>query len=547
MPNVPTVPGSEIDFATPPKAVHLDAQALSGPRMRGAAAMAGALDQVANFSDRVGEEIAKAREVGIAADIDLRMRTARQTFMDSLHNDSNEQEWVQRATETANATKEDIYAAHPDLPPRMRPHVEAALKGWQGSLETETNTLSEQQTITRAWGRVQQDYRASLDDDHPEHAATLLEQARSRKLTAPETIDQMERDIPKILATNAIHRGFYSDGANPYTTLQLIKSGASLPVVDQNGKNIVPSKVLAPSALEQLVAEGKARVNDWQKANYEEMLASSKDGYVDPELIRSKMATHEIDEIVGNNRIKSQDQAIRIQNEEDKRKAEDMAKELKKVDEIKKDQLSRMTHDPNAWGVDPEGYAHSLVNQASDISDYHLQTQAINDINQQLKSVKQKGVTADAPLVKQQLEFMNQAHKVRTETVPVMGKYVKGGAAKIAEMTQDQIDSEWSKGANREELIRRANAFVERNNAELNKHTKEFLDWVKANPDKANDTDALQKARMEIQRPEIQKRIDEAFRSKPSPTNAQDLAAWDWAMANSKDPRAQQIFQRLSK
>lgn len=536
MPNIPTVPGSEIDYNTPAKAVHLDAQALSGPRMRGAAAMAGALDQVANLSERVDDDILKAREVGIAADIDLKLRTARQTFLDSLHNDSNEQEWGQRAVETANTTREDVYAAHPDLPPRMRPHVEAAIKGWQGSLETETHALSDQQTITRAWGRVQQDYRESLVDDHADHAASLLEQARQKKLADPAIIDQMERDIPKVVASNYIHRGFDN---NPQKTLELLQSGGSLPAVDQDGRPIVPAKVFLPKELETMTTEGRQRAAAWQKDNLQKLLATANpQGIVPEEDIRAKMASKEISETMGLNQIKAQNLIAKAQNEKD-------AKELRKSDEAKEATLSLKIHDPKAWGVNADLYAHSIIEQASDISDPKIKARVINDANHQLTSVKKSGETADSPYVREQMEFLKKDFETRTAVTPVIGVYVHGGPEKLAAMPQSELDELFGKGANREDLIKRSQAFVERFRGVYADQTKQLLTFAKANPDATPEE--LGAERQRIQRPQIEARVDEALRGKPSPSNPQDLAAWDWAMANSKDPRSQQIFERLSK
>jgi len=168
-----------------------------------------------------------------------------------------------------------------------------------------------------------------------------------------------------------------------------------------------------------------------------------------------------------------------------------------------------MIHDPKAWGVNPEIYAHELTVQASDISDPLTRARTIKDINHQLQSVQRSGETTDKPFVKEQLEFLKKDFDTRTATVPVLGVYVRGGADKITDMPQSEIDANWGKGASREDLIKRAGSFVERFRGTYTEQMKKFLDYAKANPDATPED--LVKARQDIQRPHIEARVNEAF------------------------------------
>ena len=310
MSNIPTVPGSEISYDTPAKAVPLNAGALAAARYRGAEALGRGMEDIGNEAGALAEHLQKARELGIAADVDLKLRTARQTFLESLKGDSNEQDWVNRAQVTATETRDYIYASHDGIPQRMRPQIDAALKGWEGSLLTETQTLSNVQTVNRAWGSVQKDVRDAVDNGHADHAFTLLEQARQKKLTDPAVIDQMQRDIPKGIAQTYIERGF---SANPQQTTELLKSGGSLPAEDQDGKPIVPKNIFTPKEMEALINTGRIRSDAWQRTNFETMLREDQDPVtVLPEaVIKQKMTSKEITEKAGQNQIAAQDRKVK--------------------------------------------------------------------------------------------------------------------------------------------------------------------------------------------------------------------------------------------
>lgn len=412
MANIPVVPGGDLDISTPSRAVHLDAGALAGPRLRGAEAMAGAVEGIGEQFQRVAEDIRKAREIGVAADVDLKMRTARQSFLESLQGDSNQDTWQERAQELSHQVHDDIYSAHENISPEMRPQIDAAFKNWQGSLMVETQTMAHVQEVNRAWGRVKQDYDESLRDGGAEHAATLIAQARQGKLAHPAELDALDRAIPGTIAMNYIENGLQT---NPKGTMELLKSGASLPATDQFGKPIVPAKVLTPKQMEILQNTARTRTASWQKNNFEQTLATATDpvtGFVPEETVREKMKTGEIDEIVGRNFIAAQDRKLKAENAE-------AAREVAKEDHDQLAMLNSSTHDPTAWGVNPDLYAHQLIADAASISNPALRQKAINDVNHQLAAVKKTGEVAERPVEQQIYRLMNEDRQTNGAMLPV--------------------------------------------------------------------------------------------------------------------------------
>lgn len=427
MANVPTVPGSEIDINTPERAVRLDAGALSGPRLRGQAAISSAVGAVGDVAEGLQDQLMKARNAGIAADVDLKMRTARQSFLESLRNDPNEgwksaddSAWKDRAAEVASSVREDILSEHTRVPPEMRQQIEHGFKSWESSLLLESQSMANVQMTTRAWGRSKEDYADALKDGHGEHAMNILRVARDTKIAPPEEVDQLERDIPRTIARNFIENGLQ---ANPKGTEDLLKSGASLPAVDQNGKRIVPKEVLRPKEMEQLQNTARARASSWQRENFGVMISTKADpitGYVPDETIDEGMASGEIDPKVGTNLKRAQERRLKTQDRE-------TAAVAARVDRDDHSLLVARIHDPSAWTVDPDGYAHDLTQEAAGISSPALRQDALSSINRQLAAVRKTGETAERPIERQMYQLMNEDRDTNTSMIPLSVEDVPEG------------------------------------------------------------------------------------------------------------------------
>lgn len=504
MAGIPTVPGSELDVNTPEKAVRLNEGALNA-RYQGERALASGIEQVGETVGGIGEEIQKAKNIGIAADVDLKMRTARQTFIESLRNDSNQDGWTTRAQETASTVRDDIFSENEKLPPGMRAEVDSAFKSWQGNLLTETQSLANAQTVNRAWGKVRADYNDALKDGQADHAATLMAHARDTKMANPAEIDQMERDIPRTIATNYIENGLRT---NPQGTTELLQSGAALPANDQNGKPIVPSQVLSPREMTALVNTGRVRTAAWQKTNFEDILATRADpitGLIPENVIKDGMANRQIGEQTGRNFLAAQERKVLADTA---KKASDLAKE----DNQKLSMITAKVHDPVAWGVNPDVYAHDLTTEAADIANPTVRQRAISDINRQVAAVKKTGQTADKPVISTQLKFMTEAFENGSAFVPmtegkaavehiygdesaVPSDHVPGGIKAIEKMQPDEIKEKFGDKATKEGVIEAA---------KLNFATKQkqFLDWA-ALPENANATPEQANAeRQRLERPD---------------------------------------------
>lgn len=519
MPVIPTVPGSEIDVSTPTRAVRLDAGALSGPRLRGANAMAGAVEGVGEQFERVSEDIRKAREIGVAADVDLKMRTARQAFLESLRNDNNQDSWQERAQELAHQVQDDIDSTHENVSPEMRPQIDAAFKNWQGSLMVETQTMAHVQTVNRAWGQVKQDYEESLRDGHAEHAANLIGAARRGRIADPTELDALERAIPGTIAMNYIENGLQT---NPKGTMEMLKSGASLPATDQKGKAIVPSKVLTPKQIEILTNTARTRTAAWQKNNFEQTVAGSTDpitGFVPEETIKTKMQTGEIDELTGRNFLAAQDRKLKADNAE-------KARILAKDDSDQVALLSSKIHDPTAWGVNPDVYAHELIADAASISNPALRQKAINEANHQLAAVKKTGETAERPIEKQIFGLMNEDRLNNGAMLPVnvadvaaedgtpkivggLGLFkrsgtaasttythVAGGLTAVRKMSDDEIKANFGEAATKDSVIESINV----HHARLQ---EEMRQWFKSPEGQKATFEQANEHRQRIERPYV--------------------------------------------
>ena len=315
--NIPTVPGSEIDVNTPGSGFKANAAALNAP-FRGQMEIAGAVSGVADQMESLGADLQRARNVGIAADADLKLRTARQAFLESLRNDNNETEWASRAQEVSNTVRDQMKEQYTGIGPQMRRQLDQAFRSWNSSLQIETQTMAHVQGINRAWGVVKADYNEKLKDGDAPGAKINIDNARKAKLADPGELDQMERDIPKVIARNMIEHGLGPNG-NPKSTYDLLKSGAALPAKGVDGKDIVPSKVFTPKELDQITNEARIRMESWQKQNFEGMIKDDADpvtGYVPDDKVKARIDSGDIEPKAGRALINAQDRRIEAQKKE---------------------------------------------------------------------------------------------------------------------------------------------------------------------------------------------------------------------------------------
>lgn len=545
MPNVQTVPGSEIEVNTPGAGVHVDDGSV-GATFRGAQAMAGAVSDIGDMAGHLAGQLQRAREAGIAADVDLKMRAGRQSLIESLRNDSNEANWKQTAEETADKVRDDIFSDNAKLPPGMRQQVDTAYKSWRGSLMIETNTLANVQTINRAWGRTKQDYQEKLRDGDAPGAMANLELARRTKIADPAEIDALERSIPRTIATNYIETGL---NENPKGTLDMLKSGATLPVVDQNGEEISPKKAFSAKELQQLTNTARVRTDAWQKENFEQMIAKQVDpttGYVSEALIEDGVKSGQIDAVTGRNFIAAQDRHLKQQvREEDALRKAGQREDTARFNADNRNQYNltmAKIHDPTAWGVDPDGHAKELIAEAAKIADPVLRQQAINGANKELASVKKTGQTSASATERQMIELMNRDRQtqgamlplsisetaqeekpsflgigakggrtgsVPGEVIPAQTKYsvIPGGIGAINKMTDEEIKANYGLDASKDSVIQEINT----HSAKLQ---SEMRDWFKTPEGQKATFDQANEHRMKLERPWVMEAVRSSLEKK---------------------------------
>lgn len=387
--SVPTVPGSEISVETPASTVKLDAGALSAGG-RGKMAIAGAVAGLGEEFQQLSADLVKVRDARVAADADLRMRAAQHSFVQSTQGDEDESQWSERAAKTYETVREDIYANH-KVSPSMRPQLDDQLKGWGQTLQIKAATMAAVQSVNRATVAVQKSFEEAGRDGDALGMANAVQLGRASKLD-PVDMDRMEQSIPQTLARTAIEQGL---AANPKGTYDLLMSGASLPVADQQGKPIVPQKVFSPKELESIQVRARTETNKWQTDNLVRMQSEDADpltGFIPDDRIKAKIGTGEINAKAGNNLIASQARTVRAAATQQNREEFGL--------------IETAIHDPTAWGEDPERYAQSLTDDAKKIADPVLRGRAINDANRQLAAVNVKRDNDRAALIKS--DIMNR-------------------------------------------------------------------------------------------------------------------------------------------
>jgi hypothetical protein len=528
--SIPTVPGSEIDVATPNRAAKLDAGAITAPararlsaagsRYRGEQQMAGAVEGASAVLAGLSEDMLKVRRANIAADADFRMRAAQQSFIESIRGDQNENDWADRAQTVAEQTRQDIFASH-DVPPGMRPELENSIKGWGQALQIKTQTMAQVQTINRAELSIRKSYDEAGRDGDAVGMANAVALGRSSKLD-PVAMDEMEQNIPRALATTAIENGLR---ANPQGTHDLLVSGASLPIADQKGNAIVPSKVFAPKELQSLINTARVQSAAWQRTNGENLLQTAADpitGLVPDNEIKAKMASKEISEAFGRSLIAAQERKVKAETAASEAENKRQLAEFDRAERDRFNVLQSAIHDPIAWGANPEEYAKALVEDAADISTPALRQRAINDANRQLAAVKKNGQIAEKPVEAQIMELMRKDVQTQGAMVPLsvsdvaavgakthffsadeparsaQTRYeqVPGGIEAIRKMKPEDFAAAYGEKATKDQVIEAINVHAARLEAQMR-------DWFKSPEGEKATFEQANAHRQELERPYV--------------------------------------------
>ena len=562
MSSIPTVPGSEIDVNTPVGAVRRS-PAVAGDIMRGGQALARGISDVGEFAAQVEDNIQKARELGIAADVDLKLRTARQTFLENLKNSGDETKWSQSASELAQTTQESILSQD-HVPPGMRPQINSAFKAWQGSLLTETQALANQQTINRAWGRVQADYSESLKDGHADHAAALIEQARARKLTDPAALDQMERDIPKVIAQNAIETGI---GNNAHGTVQMLESGAAIPFSDHNGKPIFPKKALDARTFDTLLKQAKEAEAGKQTEFYGQVLGDYEADPAHPPtsddfktwVDTGQMSARSAKQMQGMI-YQTQQRDVKARAAELNEKKNDIMWQIERYD-LKADQAPKQT--VQRW-VDeasslPPQYAKPILAMAQNKLASVNRTEAaeqkpaeaavyrkIEEITS-LAVAKPQTPVPGTPAVSAVHHYFFGADEPAKAAGPVTFVDYNGPITgernennpPIDKMTPAEIEANFGKGVKKEEVLAAINGYQ----AHL---ADQMRTWFATQDPKKPPTEEQAMAHLsELEKPYNMAMVKNKLKPAEAPQmSAADKRLVDWANKHPNDPRVQQVYAR---
>lgn len=386
MATIATVAGSDVPIQTPQRGARLNPGAFvsQGPApldsgaltararatlaavdadFRGKRAVAGGVQDVSEAFQTIARDMMQANRARIAADADFRMRTAQQTFVESLRGDGDESTWGERANEVFERTREEILNAAP-VPPGMRKELDFSLRSWGQALGIKAQTMAAVQTVNRASVAIRKSYDEAARDGDAVGMANAVGMGRQSKLD-PVEMDQLEQGIPRALALTAIENGFR---VNPQGTYDLLSSGGSLPIADQNGKAIVPSKVFPPKELQSLIVTARREASAWQSENYQNLLATADPmtGLIPEGVIRAQMESGAISAKTGQTLLATQARTVA---EEQRKQAAYLHTEI---------------GDPTAWIEDPEATAAELRAKAEMLTDPKLKQQEMNAIERKL-------------------------------------------------------------------------------------------------------------------------------------------------------------------
>lgn len=428
---IPTVPGSEIDVNTVGPGAKLDPGAMTAParaamdavgtRYRSQKAIAGGLEDLGGAFEGLAGDMMKVRRAKVAADADVSMRAAQQSFLESIRGDQNEADWGNRAREVYETTRDKVLSSG-QIPPNMRGELDSSLKSWGQSLQIHAQTMAAVQTVNRAEVSIKKSYEEAGRDGDAQGMLNAVRLGRSSKLD-PVAMDEMEANIPKNLALTAIEQGLRN---NPQGTHDLLVAGEALPIADAKGQPIIPSKVFAQKEYQALVNAARTQAAAWQRSNFEGMLQESTDsitGFVPESVIRDKIASKEISAKAGQALIDAQDRKLKAQTAEESREA-------LRVDRDAYNVLESKVHDPLAWGDKPDEYANELIADAAGISNPALRHRAINDANKQLLAVKKKGQLDVKPIESQVMALMRADMELNGAMLPVQPVEVAGEPAR---------------------------------------------------------------------------------------------------------------------
>ncbi|GEM_PF-4366477 len=563
MSSIPVVPGSEIDANTPVGAVRRSG-AVAGDIMRGGQALARGLSDVGDFAAQVQDNIQKARELGIAADVDLKLRTARQTFLENLKNSGDETKWTQNAAEMAQTTQDSI-ASQDNIPPGMRPQINSAFKAWQGSLLTETQALANQQTINRAWGHVQADYSEALKDGHADHAAALIQQARANRLADPADLDQMERDIPKAITQNAIETGI---GNNAHGTVQMLESGAAIPFADQNGNPIYPKKALDAKTFDTLLKQAKEAEAGKQTEFYGQVLGDYEADPAHPPtsddfktwVDTGQMSARSAKQMQGMIYQKQQ-QDVRVRNLELSEKKNDIMWQIERYD-LRADQTPKQT--VQGW-IDeasdlPPQFAKPIVAMANnklasvkkteDAEAKPAETAVYRKIEEitSLAVAKPQTPVAGAPAVAPVHHILGADDPGKPAGPvtfvdydgPITGERTPNTTnPPIDKMTPEEIETNFGKGVKKAEVLAAINGYQAHLADQMRK-------WFATQDPKKPPTEEEAMAHLsELEQPYNMKMVKDKLKQASAPQMSDaDKRLVDWANKHPNDPRAARIYAK---
>ena len=522
--SIPTVPGSEMDVSTPGQGAKGDMSAATAParatmaaidsRYRGVKAVASGIEEVGDQFGRLASDMDKVHRATIAADADFKMRAAQQSLTESLRGDENEKNWPERAQQTYEQVHDDIFSSH-NVPPGMRAQLDASVREWGQTLQIKTQTLAQVQSINRAELSIKKSYDEAGRDQDAQGMLNAVKLGRSSKLD-PVAMDEMEQNIPRALALTSIETGMQT---NPKGTHDLLASGGSLPIADQNGNAIVPKKVFPPKELTALIDHASSEAKKWQTGNLEKMLEQDRDpmtGMVPEANIRKAMKAGLIDSIAGENKIKAQDREIAAKT--NKEKATLLSADRQQASLLN----SRMT-DPTLWGSNPSDFAHELISDAASINDAAVRAKVISDVHKHEASIKKTGQTAEAPIERQIMSLIREDRDTQGAMAPLavtdiaadpgskgfMGflkknatpeqtqyKMVPGGIAAIRKMNDDTFALTFGDKTTKDEVIQNINVHAAR-------VENEMREWFKTDEGQKATFEKANAHRQEIERPYV--------------------------------------------
>lgn len=279
MAQIPTVPGSET-VSTPSPNVKLDYNSLNAPN-RANMDLGSAFQDVGRQANAFSQQLQAAKNFGIAADADRKMRQATADFQASRAGRTDEDQWGQEWKDKAAAVQDQILS-NQGVGPDLRRTLSNNLKDWNQSNAIEVQTIARKQMINRSVERANLAADEAAKDGDDQGVMNALTPLAKIGAAYPEQVQAMVKKytdkIDQYKADNFIN-------ANPGKAVDWLKEK------DDDGGYINATR-LSPDQRRVKIVDAEKAARSFHTDNYNDALLAVSNGDIPDEATISAMANN---------------------------------------------------------------------------------------------------------------------------------------------------------------------------------------------------------------------------------------------------------------